>query len=62
MVLVIGSGAGGGILAMELAKADIPVTIIEKGPLVESKDAYNYYDAPWWKYNRICRKCSKIYW
>lgn len=46
MVLVIGSGAGGGILAMELAKADIPVTIIEKGPLVESKDAYNYYDAP----------------
>lgn len=46
MVLVIGSGAGGAILALELRKANIPVTIIEKGPLVESKDAFNYYDEP----------------
>lgn len=44
MVVIIGSGAGGGILAMELALANIPVTIIEKGPFVNVKDAYNCYD------------------
>ena len=44
MVIVVGTGAGGGILAYELAKNDIPVTIIEKGPYIESKDAFNYYD------------------
>ncbi len=47
MVIIVGSGAGGGILARELAKDDIPVTILEKGPYIESKDAFNYYD----KYN-----------
>lgn len=44
MVIIIGSGAGGGILAMELAKANIPVTIIEKGPFINSNEAFNYYD------------------
>lgn len=44
MITIIGSGAGGGILARELAKLEIPVTIIEKGPYVETKDAYKYYD------------------
>ncbi|MCL2157423.1 MAG: GMC family oxidoreductase N-terminal domain-containing protein [Methanobrevibacter sp.] len=44
MVIIIGSGAGGGILAMELALANIPVTIIEKGPFINVKDAFNYYD------------------
>lgn len=44
MVLIIGSGAGGGILGLELAKANIPVTIIEKGPYCESKNALNYYN------------------
>ena len=44
MVIIIGSGAGGGILAMELALANIPVTIIEKGPLINVKDAFNFYD------------------
>lgn len=44
MVIIIGSGAGGGILAMELALANIPVTIIEKGPFINLKDAFNFYD------------------
>ena len=44
MVIVVGTGAGGGILAYELAKENIPVTIIEKGPYIESKDAFHYYD------------------
>ena len=45
MVIIVGSGAGGAILARELAKDKISVTIIEKGPYIHSKDAFNYYDA-----------------
>ena len=45
MVIIVGSGAGGAIIARELAKDKIPVTIIEKGPYIDSKDAFNYYDA-----------------
>ncbi|MDR0900041.1 MAG: GMC family oxidoreductase N-terminal domain-containing protein [Methanobrevibacter sp.] len=45
MVLVIGSGVGGAIIGMELAKANIPVTIIEKGPFCHVKDSYKYYDS-----------------
>ena len=45
MVIIIGTGAGGAIIARELAKDDIPVTIIEKGSYIDSKDAFNYYDA-----------------
>ena len=44
MVIVVGTGAGGGILAYELSKNGIPVTILEKGPYIESKDAFEYYD------------------
>lgn len=44
MVIIIGSGAGGGILAMELSKNGIPVTIIEKGPSINLNDAFRYYD------------------
>ncbi|WP_407414449.1 GMC family oxidoreductase N-terminal domain-containing protein [Methanobrevibacter sp.] len=44
MVIIVGSGAGGAIIARELAKDKIPVTIIEKGPYIDSKDAFNYYD------------------
>lgn len=44
MITIIGSGAGGGILAKELAEANIPVTIIEKGPYVETKESFKYYD------------------
>ena len=42
MVIIVGSGAGGAILAMELAKSNVPVTIIEKGKYIDSKDAFNY--------------------
>ena len=44
MVIIVGTGAGGGILAYELSKGNVPVTIIEKGPYIESGDAFNYYD------------------
>lgn len=44
MVVIVGSGAGGAIIAMELALANIPVTLIEKGPSIEMKDAFKYYD------------------
>ncbi|MDR2966560.1 MAG: GMC family oxidoreductase N-terminal domain-containing protein [Methanobacteriaceae archaeon] len=44
MVVIVGSGAGGGILAMELALANIPVTIVEKGPFINVNDAFNCYD------------------
>ena len=44
MVIVVGTGAGGGILAYELTRNGIPVTVLEKGPYIESKDAFEYYD------------------
>jgi len=44
MVIVVGSGAGGATVARELALAGIPVKIIEKGPFIKSKKAFNYYD------------------
>ena len=47
MVIVVGTGAGGAIIARELAKENMPVTIIEKGPYIKSGEAFNYYD----KYN-----------
>ncbi|MBE6499051.1 MAG: GMC family oxidoreductase [Methanobrevibacter thaueri] len=47
MYIIIGTGAGGAILARELTKNNLPVTIIEKGPYIKSKEAYKYYD----KYN-----------
>jgi len=47
MFIIVGTGAGGAIIARELAKNNLPVTILEKGPYIKSKDAFNYYD----KYN-----------
>ena len=47
MFIIVGTGAGGAILARELALNDMEVTILEKGPYIKSKDAFNYYD----KYN-----------
>ncbi len=44
MIVIVGSGAGGGILARELARNGEEVTIIEKGPYIEPKDAFNYYN------------------
>ena len=47
MFIIVGTGAGGAILAKELAENNLPVTILEKGPYIKSKDAFEYYD----KYN-----------
>lgn len=44
MILIIGSGVGGAIIGMEIAKSNIPVTIIEKGTFCDVKDSYKYYD------------------
>ncbi|MBM4241396.1 MAG: GMC family oxidoreductase [Euryarchaeota archaeon] len=44
MVIVVGSGAGGATIAMELAKSGMPVTIIEKGPYIEPKKAHKCYE------------------
>ena len=43
MVIVVGSGAGGATVAKELATIDVPVTLIEKGPEIEEKDAFKHY-------------------
>jgi len=43
-VIVVGSGAAGGTVARELAKNKISVTIIEKGPAINVKNAYKHYD------------------
>lgn len=45
MVIVVGSGAGGAIISLELARAGIPVKIIEKGPSIKPKKAHEYYDS-----------------
>ncbi len=45
MVIIIGSGAGGGILAYELSKSNIPVTILEKGKYIETKEGIKHYDS-----------------
>jgi choline dehydrogenase-like flavoprotein len=44
MIVIVGTGAGGGILARELAKNGQKVVILEKGPYAETRDAANYYD------------------
>ena len=44
MITIVGTGAGGGLLARELAKNGIEVTILEKGPYIDSKDAFKYYN------------------
>ena len=43
MVIVVGSGAGGATVAKELAAKDVAVTLIEKGPAIEEKDAFKHY-------------------
>lgn len=57
MVIVIGSGAGGGIIAMELAKSNIPVTIIEKGPYSKSGEGFKYYDETYDKMDLLKTSC-----
>ncbi|HTX61136.1 MAG TPA: FAD-dependent oxidoreductase [Methanobacterium sp.] len=43
-VIVVGSGAGGGTVARELARANFDVTIIERGPFIKSRDAFRCYE------------------
>lgn len=43
-VIVVGSGAGGGTVARELAKAGFDVTLIDKGPIISPKDSYECYE------------------
>ncbi len=43
-VLVVGSGAGGGILASELSRNGVEVIIIEKGPSTPPGEAYCHYE------------------
>ena len=43
MVIVVGSGAGGATVAKELAAKGVAVTLIEKGPEIEEKDAFKHY-------------------
>ncbi len=42
--IIVGSGAGGGTIAKELAKTGISVDVIEKGPSIHTKKAYKHYD------------------
>ena len=44
MVLIVGSGASGATLARELAVGGFDVTVIERGPYVQDRDAFLCYD------------------
>jgi len=43
MVIVVGSGAGGATVTKELAAQGITVTLLEKGPAIEERDAFKHY-------------------
>ncbi len=43
MVIVVGSGAGGATIAKELSDRGMEVTLIEKGPKIDCKDAFKHY-------------------
>ena len=43
MVIVVGSGAGGATVAKELSSRGIAVTLLERGPRIEAKDAFKHY-------------------
>ena len=43
-VIIVGTGAGGATVGRELAKKDINVTLIEKGPYDTTGNAFKYYD------------------
>lgn len=51
-VIIVGAGTGGLSVARELSKnSDVNITIIEKGPLSETGEAYKYYDV--WDKNEM---------
>lgn len=41
VVVIIGSGAGGGTLAYELTKAGVPCVLLEAGPFLKNEDYHN---------------------
>jgi choline dehydrogenase-like flavoprotein len=41
--IIAGSGAGGATVAKELSDKGVEVVLIEKGPIIEAKDASKYY-------------------
>lgn len=43
-VIVVRSGAGGGIIARELAKNSVNVTIIDKVPIIRSRNSFKCYE------------------
>ncbi len=43
-VVIVGSGAGGATVARELSQKGVKVTLIEKGPLIKPKKAYQCYE------------------
>jgi len=43
-VIVVRSGAGGGIIARELAKNSVNVTIIDKVPIIMSRNSFKCYE------------------
>lgn len=43
-VIVVGTGAGGATVGMELAKKGIDVTLLEKGPSDTTENAYKHYE------------------
>jgi len=43
-VIVVGSGAGGGSVARELAKNGVNITIIDKGPIIKSRNSFECYE------------------
>lgn len=43
-VIVVGSGAGGGTIARELARSGVNVTVIDAGPVVNYRNAFKCYE------------------
>ena len=43
-VIIVGSGAGGATVARELSIKGLNVTLIEKGPFSQTKNAYEHYE------------------
>lgn len=57
MVIVVGTGAGGATVAKELSKKDIKVTIIEKGPFIETKDSFKFYNKAYENVDMLYTSC-----